>query len=448
MLCCLEYRRQFFSPHALANVIRIILLSLALSFTAGCAAAEKGLDTLSPPMTVSPIPTVLEEVTPIPTAEPSPEKPTKRLTDTVEPTLTIEVPVFLSTPIPTPEGIIDPGGIVELARYEWDSNEWEPIPGDFEREEFGSEVAFSSSNPFLLAAGSRNGTLRLFRLDEGSYDEVEVFPDVRITDIEFDTRDEYLYITSTNRSVKRWSLSGGSLFRDLLPTPTPLPGRPLSMDVYGSFVALGFDNGAIALLDLNLNLLSHYEKAHFSDASGPAIVRDVVYSSDGEYILSGGADNSGHLWDGSDGILSGSDRLWTWKPSVTSGKGVVTSVAVVGSGKDSLFVIGILGGTVEVYEFGQLKPTFEWRIGEIGSDVWSVAFTEEDLILAVGTEDGKVRLFSLSSGILLDSIEVFGRGGIEDPDATSRINSIAFSADGKLLAVGHSIGISIFGTLR
>ena len=423
---------------------RRIALAIGLIFVAGAivwlfVSPSTGIIEPTPTPTKTVVTATSVTATTIPTLTVVTETPvTPSPTPTPSPTL--KVPVGLSTPVPTPSSRISfetLGRVRELARYEWDEAEWQE-PQHLESIEYGSIVAFAPSNSYFLAAGSRQSRLRLYRPLTGAFDE-ELLGLGRITELAFAANNEYLYVSS-NIYVQRWQISfDGTLFKQI--DVTRNPARVSTLDLYGSRLILGQDQGDIVIREQDLTLLGMVEDAHDVDEMGQGTIWSLRFNEDGTLLVSGGADNLLRLWESKVSTLS---QVQVWEPG--AGGGAITSVAAHGVRESALFALGTLGGYIRVYEEGVQTAVVSWDSDKIGDDVWSLTFSPDGNILAAGTENGKVRLLVLANPSVVKTIEVFGSASINDPTVSSRINSLSFSSDGKLLAVGHARGVSIYGT--
>lgn len=370
-------------------------------------------------------------------------------TDTPTPSATpiLDLPVLINTPIPNINSIFSfekAENIIEIARYEWDESEYQETEGHSSYN-FGSYVAFSDTNPNLLAAGSRNSTIRLYRLDDGTFIEKKFFYNEndklegRFIGISLDENDNYLF-ASTSWFLYSWQISSESIYKTA--EKGSYPNVTKSFDIISPFIPIGHDTGDISILDINNNLFVAYTKldAHTSN-NGMGNIWEIESNESGDYFLSVGSDNTIRQWV-IDKNLEVIDQIDSWSPY---GGGGITSLDICETKDGDIFSIGSSNSFVRVYSIFKKEPTHSWPPNQTGKGVSSLAFSRDCSILAVGTIDGKIRLLKLSDNSISHVINVFGISGIDDTKVSQKIETMSFSVDGKLLAIGHSRGISIFG---
>jgi WD40 repeat protein len=155
----------------------------------------------------------------------------------------------------------------------------------------------------------------------------------------------------------------------------------------------------------------------FNDKSVTS-VNSVCFSSDGEYILSGGTDNIIKLWD----IKSGELKI-----QYKNHNDHVTSVCF---SPDGTYVLsGSRDRTIRRWETisGKEKKKYEGHIGP--GFVNSVCFSPDGKYILSGGGDKTIRLWDTESGEEIKKFE----------GHTSSVNSVCFSPDGKYILSGAGV---------
>lgn len=163
------------------------------------------------------------------------------------------------------------------------------------------------------------------------------------------------------------------------------------------------------ILPLNPALKAH---PHQTLTGHSAVVGQVAFSPDGQYLASGSADRTVKLWRWREGVLA---------QTLTHPEGV-TSVAFSPDGQ--WLASGSYDHSVKVWRLrdGILVGTLTGH----GGTVWSVAFNPDGQRLASSGEDKTVKLWRMSDGALLQTLA----------GHTLNVWSVAFSPDGQWLASG------------
>ncbi|MDE2732937.1 MAG: hypothetical protein OXI72_00985 [Gemmatimonadota bacterium] len=176
----------------------------------------------------------------------------------------------------------------------------------------------------------------------------------------------------------------------------------------------GWGDGLIWLWDVDTGQLKATLKGHKgSEDFYQGWVTSVAFSSDGEILASGSADQTIRLWD----VDTGQHRA-----TLKGHEGEVTSVAFAPVGHTLASVSA--DQTIRLWDasIAQQKTTFTGH----RNGVTAVAFAPDGKTIASGREDGSIRLWDVGTGQYKTTLEGHGEG----------VYSVAFSPDGKTIASG------------
>ncbi|WP_340383907.1 helix-turn-helix domain-containing protein [Streptomyces sp. SS7] len=160
------------------------------------------------------------------------------------------------------------------------------------------------------------------------------------------------------------------------------------------------------------------------------VVSSVAFSPDGRTLATGSTSG---------------DQLWLWDTRTGrlsrtfNGQGEAAALVAFSPDGQNLTTAGNFGHSVDLWNV----TTGHTRINALASpeaagreDQWPAteAFTRDGRILAVGREDGTLRLWDTRTGRVRRTLAEGARAA--DGEATAGVTSIAFSADGRTLASG------------
>jgi WD40 repeat protein len=154
----------------------------------------------------------------------------------------------------------------------------------------------------------------------------------------------------------------------------------------------------------------------------------VAFSPDGGLLAIGGGDGA-YLW----GVTS---RRLTTLPSPPHSQGV-TSLAFSPNGK--VLAAGDADSSTDLWSVGTRRPIAVLTDPAESQGVTSVAFSPGGKILAAGYGDGSTDLWSLASRSPGATLEDATPAHLA-PNPYESVSSVAFSPDGKILAVGDTDG--------
>ena len=283
----------------------------------------------------------------------------------------------------------------------------------------GYSVAFSSDGK-TLASGSGDKTIILWD----------------VTDLKSPKQLSVLSGTSLGRftfSADGKTLASGSLDNTIILWDVTNPKSPTQLSVLvghkDSVISVAFSAGGKMLAsgssDTTIILWDVTNPKSPTQLSGLVghthYVNSVAFSADGKTLASGSWDTTIILWD-----VTRSESLMLL--SVLSGHDVVTGIAFSGDGKT--LASGSWGGPITLWDV--TNPRLPMQLSMLSGhkdDSSSVVFSQDGKTLASGGWDGTVILWDVTnprSPVKLSVLSFF----IDDV-----IESIAFSADGKMLAL-------------
>jgi WD40 repeat protein len=291
-------------------------------------------------------------------------------------------------------------------------------------------LAFSPDG-HTLAVGDGNGMIWLWNFTNPAHpsqlDPPLTGPNGYIDSVAF-SRDGILAAASgDSNDVWLWDTNA--------PVPYQLPRSPLTGPSGAvesvafspdGILAAGSDDHKVWLWDTNAP--APYQLAG-SPLTGPAdIVFSVAFSPDGRILAAGSGDYKVWLWNVAG--ANPSDQVDPTLPTLlgsplTGPSGTVESVAF---SPDGILATGSGDNTIRLWSL----PS-DVLIGPDG-DVLSVALSPDGKILAAGTEDGTIWLWNMTDPARPVPL---GKPLTGPADA---VNSVAFSPDGKILAAGTDDG--------
>ncbi|KJY42433.1 hypothetical protein VR41_07965 [Streptomyces sp. NRRL B-1568] len=267
----------------------------------------------------------------------------------------------------------------------------------------------------LIATGSYDRTVRLW--DAGTGCPVAVLEGHRdcVTSLAFDRSGERLVSGSWDGTARIWDLA--SLTETATLTGHESWVSSVTWSPSERYVATGSQDNTGRIWDVATAKTLCVLRGHTE------WVRSVEWHPDERTVLTGSYDHTAALWS----VPSGK-RLAT----LTGHSGPVPAVAWSADGKRALTASE--DGTLQLWDMTErtslrrmrTRRTSLRRIRVHTSPVYCLAWSPSDRLVAAGSEDGRLRVFDLETGLLLNTL----------PGHMGWVSSVAWSPDGTALVSG------------
>jgi WD40 repeat protein len=310
----------------------------------------------------------------------------------------------------SPDGHTLASGSVDKTIRLWDpvsGNQLSLLSGHSERV---TSLAFCRSGP-VLASGSWDRTVRLWDFGAGRELRALSGHTDEVTSIACASDGRTVAASgSSDHRINLWDTASGRELPPLMGDAKTV--ETLAFSPGGRLLASAGETNSVSLWDVASGkkwraLEGH---AHF--------VKSVAFSADGRSLVSGSVDGVVNLWP----MADGKDRQQT----LHAHDGVITATILTQDGKQ--IVSRASDGTIKLWDSnsGTLVRTFD--VGKPAGGSCSIAISPDGRLLATGTVDHQIRLWSLIDGSELRSLA--GHGGA--------VEAVAFSPDGRTLASGSA----------
>ena len=279
-----------------------------------------------------------------------------------------------------------------------------------------TDVAFSPDGE-LVASSSTDGTVRLWRVSDGSLLYVLEDHTDHVLSVAFSPDGNLLASGSNDRTVRLWQVSDGTLIRTI---SSSFMGRILKVvfSPDGSLFAAADHQCFVQLRRTKSGILwrTLAQPKCVARQGGTVSSWGLAFSLDGSELATGESrpccGGSLYLWPVDENtapqfIRGHNIRVRDLAYSVDG-----STMAIAFEGSPVFWLIDAVDGNI--------IRTFEGHSYRVNS----IAFSPDGTLLASGSRDQKVRLWNVSDGELLHTLE-----GHND-----EVNSIDFSPDGSLIA--------------
>ena len=188
---------------------------------------------------------------------------------------------------------------------------------------------------------------------------------------------------SVDNTLKLWRVEPGSLLRTMLGHPFPISS--LAFSSRGIEIATGSFDGEIRIWRVSDGQLSRTLEGH----AGKVV--SLAYSADGKYLATAGDDFTIRLW-----------RTINGKLIQTIDEGLSGITSVVFSPDSKFLAWSESDGSVRLWQISDASWVDHYQEAEVAAN--SLAFSPDGRSLAVGYADRTVRLWRISDGSLLQTL--------------------------------------------
>ena len=288
----------------------------------------------------------------------------------------------------------------------------------------GTDIAFSPDGKILAAVSLKSHVISLRKTDKNSLElitSLEGHTDSVLRAV-FSPDSKTLLSTAVDNTVRLWDVSSGKQQSEL-DDHVISPYVAVSPD--GKMIASGAEDGSIYLWQLSEAKITETLKGHFG------AVRTLAFNSNGTLLASGSDDGTVRIWDVAEGTL----RFTL--------NGHASNVFAVAFWPGQNYLIsGSADGTIRVWDAA--SGTLAMPEPILGSSptqytIYSLAFHPQVFPIAVGLGEPQIGVYYYGSEGP-NSIRIIPAAGSIAIDPlrghTKAVRSLVFSPDGEILASG------------
>jgi WD40 repeat protein/DNA-binding SARP family transcriptional activator len=273
-------------------------------------------------------------------------------------------------------------------------------------------VAFSPDGS-ILATGSHDQTVKLWNVQTGRLLNTCTGHTSLVWSVAFSPDGRLLASGSGDRTIKLWNTHTGQILKTLQEHTDQV--QSVKFNPEGTLLASGSVDHTIKLWNVQTGEVLHTLEGHTSS------VLSVDFSPDGQRLASGSADQLAKLWN----VRTGKQLR-----NLEGHSNCIWSIAFSPDGK--LLATGSQDQTVKLWDLAAvepetLKPQLLKTLQGHTNWIWSIAFSPDGKTLASSGFDHTVKLWDVRERQLIKTVQ----------GCTNWVWSVAFSPDGNTLASGN-----------
>jgi WD40 repeat protein len=240
-----------------------------------------------------------------------------------------------------------------------------------------------SPNGILLATGSTDSKLRIWRVSDGSLLRTLKGHAGWVNSVDFSYDGLYLVSCAEDFTVRIWRVSDGRLIQTIdegMAQVTSVAFAPESyVQEHGQAFAWTEADGTVRLRSFSSGWLFTMKETSISAAS-------LAFSQDGKWLVAGYADGTMRVWNTSDGSLVQALKSHTQK---------ITSVAFSPDGR--WLASASQDNTLRLWQIaeGKIQNTPAWILSGHTGPVNSASFSPNSSMLASGSNDSTICLWGI-----------------------------------------------------
>jgi WD40 repeat protein len=318
-----------------------------------------------------------------------------------------------------------------------------------------ANVAYSADGNFVLTGGA-DKAVRLFSAADGSQARNFAGQSDAITCVALSKDGTKIFAGSADKTVRVWNYSDAGLLATLL---QPAIVRTVGASPDGQKIACGGDDHVLRVWDLATQKVAE----RFLDFAKP--ISALTMLPDGKSLVAGGAEGftrkltisnlalvvahngaSGGVTYNSDGqklITTGADKLAKqWDPALKA----LPAPPPLPASDGALSCVALRGDNLQIASGGEDKNLYLWRADNgllekkipTPAAVLAVAYSADFMRVAVAGADNQIRVFHSLEGTLLETVS---QKGTPTALAFAGTNSLILSGGTDNLARLHSLSI-------